>query len=82
MCGKSRPATALAASLFWAVTMPQVIAAESAQEVVGMWTFVSSINEQNGRKSDTYGPGAAGVMVLEYGFPAGPRSGQVCCRGV
>jgi hypothetical protein len=41
------------------------MAAETAQEVVGTWTFVSSINEQNGRKSDTYGPGAAGVMVLD-----------------
>jgi hypothetical protein len=30
-----------------------------------MWAFVSSINEQNGRKTETYGPGATGVMVLD-----------------
>jgi hypothetical protein len=40
-------------------------AAQSAADVVGTWTFVSSINEQNGRKTDTYGAGATGVMVLD-----------------
>jgi hypothetical protein len=51
--------------LFWAVTTSQISFAGSAQEITGMWTFVSSINEQDGKRSDTYGPGATGVMVLD-----------------
>jgi hypothetical protein len=39
--------------------------AQGSPSIVGMWTFVSSINEQNGRKTDTYGLGAQGVMVLD-----------------
>jgi hypothetical protein len=39
--------------------------AQSAGDIVGTWTFVSSINEQNGRKTETYGPGATGMMTLD-----------------
>jgi Lipocalin-like domain len=40
-------------------------AAQSGGGVVGTWTFVSSINEQNGRRTETYGPGATGTMTLD-----------------
>lgn len=41
--------------------------AQSPADVVGTWTFVSSINEKDGVKTDTYGAGAKGVMTLDAG---------------
>src|SRR4051794_38727566 len=46
------------------IALPCAAFAQSS-EAIGMWTFVSSINEQGGRKTETYGPGAMGVMVLD-----------------
>ena len=40
---------------------------EAKAQVVGTWTIVSSINEQNGKKADTYGPAAKGMMTLDAG---------------
>jgi hypothetical protein len=51
--------------LFGANVLPCETFAENANGAIGMWAFVSSINEQNGRRSETYGPGATGVMVLD-----------------
>lgn len=44
--------------------LPCTTFAQNASDAIGMWAFVSSLNEQNGRKTETYGPGATGVMVL------------------
>jgi hypothetical protein len=41
--------------------------AQSASDVVGMWTLVSSIIEQEGKKTDQFGPGAKGMMNLDAG---------------
>ena len=41
------------------------VSAQRAGDLVGTWTFVSSINEQNGRKTDTYGSDATGMMTLD-----------------
>jgi len=57
---------AVAALMFAAIALPREAFAQIANEAIGMWTFVSSINEQNGRKTETYGPGATGVMVLDF----------------
>jgi hypothetical protein len=54
----------VAALMFGAIALPCTAFAQIANDVIGMWTFVSSINEQNGSKTETYGPGATGVMVL------------------
>ena len=39
--------------------------AQSASDVVGTWTLVSSITERDGKKSDQFGPGAKGMMSLD-----------------
>ena len=56
---------AVTALLFGAIVLPCKTFAQNANYAIGMWAFVSSINEQNGRKTETYGPGATGVMVLD-----------------
>jgi hypothetical protein len=55
----------VAALMFGAMVLPCKTSAQIANDAVGMWAFVSSINEQNGTKTETYGPGATGVMVLD-----------------
>src|SRR5690349_1170903 len=54
------------ALMFGAIVYPCKTFAQIANDAIGMWAFVSSINEQNGRRTETYGPGATGVMVLDY----------------
>jgi hypothetical protein len=49
---------------FGGVALPCAAFAQNA-EAIGMWTFVSSINEQGGKTTEIYGPGATGVMVLD-----------------
>ena len=39
--------------------------AQTAKDFVGTWTLVSSITEQGGNKSDTFGPNAKGVLVYD-----------------
>jgi hypothetical protein len=41
--------------------------AQSTNDVVGTWTLVSSITEQDGKKTDQFGPGAKGMMSLDPG---------------
>lgn len=41
--------------------------AQSANDVVGTWTLVSSITELDGKKTDQFGPGAKGMMSLDAG---------------
>ena len=48
-----------------AIVLPCTTFAQTANDALGMWAFVSSLNEQDGRKTETYGPGATGVMVLD-----------------
>lgn len=39
--------------------------AQSARDLVGTWTLVSAITEKDATKSDTFGPGAAGVLAFD-----------------
>jgi hypothetical protein len=55
----------VATLMLGALVLPCETFAQIANDAIGMWAFVSSINEQNGRKTETYGPGATGVMVLD-----------------
>lgn len=41
--------------------------AQSANDVVGTWTLVSSINEMDGKKTEQFGPGAKGRLSLDAG---------------
>ena len=39
--------------------------AQSVKDVVGSYTLVSAVVESDGKKSDTYGPNAKGVLTLD-----------------
>jgi hypothetical protein len=41
--------------------------AQSASDVVGTWTLVSSITEKDGTKTDQFGMGAKGMLTLDAG---------------
>lgn len=48
------------ALLPWSVAL-----AQTARDVVGTWTLVSSVTERDGTKTDQFGSGAKGMLVLE-----------------
>jgi|SRR6185369_7346800 len=48
-----------------AVFLPSPASAQSANDVVGTWTLVSSVTEKDGVKTDQFGAGAKGMMVLD-----------------
>jgi hypothetical protein len=37
----------------------------STKDLVGTWTLVSVVTERDGRKSDTYGPNAKGLLLFD-----------------
>ena len=39
--------------------------AQSATDIVGMWTLVSSVTDKDGKRTDQFGPGAHGMMSLD-----------------
>jgi hypothetical protein len=41
--------------------------AQSAPDVIGTWTLVSSVTEKDGTKTDQFGPGAKGMLTLDGG---------------
>ncbi len=47
--------------------LPGAAFAQSANSVVGTWTLVSATTELGGNKSDTFGPGAKGMLSLDAG---------------
>ena len=55
--------TALAFEL--GVSTGSVALAQSANDVVGTWTLVSSLTEKDGTKTDQFGVGARGMMTLD-----------------
>ena len=48
--------------------------AQTARDLVGTWTLVSVVTERDGRKFDTYGPNAKGLLV----FDATGRYSKTC----
>ncbi len=52
-------------ALIIGVAWPAAAIAETAKDLVGSWTLVSSITEQAGNKSDTFGPNAKGVLIYD-----------------
>ena len=59
----------LAAVAAWVVQATVLLSspasAQSAIDVVGTWTLVSSVTESDGVKTDQFGAGAKGMMVLD-----------------
>ena len=39
--------------------------AQTAKELVGTWTLVSAVTEQGGTKTDTFGPNAKGILMVD-----------------
>jgi hypothetical protein len=44
---------------------PSVAMADTASDVVGTWTLVSSVTERDGTKTDQFGVGAKGMLILD-----------------
>ena len=57
--------TRLLVTAFAALIISGPARGESASELVGTWTLVSSIMEKDGKKTDQFGPGAHGTMSLD-----------------
>lgn len=59
---------AVCASLaFLAVLACPAVSAQSAADVVGTWSLVSSVTEKDGVTTDQFGAGARGSLVLDAG---------------
>ena len=48
-----------------AMFLPPTALAQSASEVVGTWSLVSSVTEKDGTRTDQFGSGAKGMMTLD-----------------
>ena len=58
------PVVAAIAFGFLAI-VPLVAVAETANDVVGTWVLVSSVTERDGAKTEQFGAGAKGMLVLD-----------------
>ena len=58
-------------ALAWPVLLLSVLStpvgAQSANEIVGTWSLVSSVTERDGTRTDQFGTGAKGMLVLDAG---------------
>jgi hypothetical protein len=45
--------------------LPLTVAAQSASDIVGTWSLVSSVSERDGVRTDQFGSGAKGMLVLD-----------------
>lgn len=52
-------------ALIIGITSPIAAVAQTAKDFIGTWTLVSAITERDGNKSDTFGPNAKGVLMLD-----------------
>ena len=57
--------TLAAALASQAVMLSSTVLAQSASDVVGTWTLVSSVTERDGVRTDQFGSGAKGMMTLD-----------------
>jgi Lipocalin-like domain len=39
--------------------------AQTAKDLAGTWTLVSAVTEQGGNKTDTFGPNAKGILIVD-----------------
>lgn len=52
--------------LFFGLVLPvDTASAQTAKDLVGTWTLVSSVTEQGGTKTEPYGPNAKGIMIVD-----------------
>lgn len=50
-----------------ALLPPSAAQAQAASDIVGIWTLVSSVTEKDGTRTDQFGAGAQGMLVLDAG---------------
>ena len=48
-----------------AMLLSAIASAQSASNVVGTWTLVSSVTERDGARTDQFGSGASGMLMLD-----------------
>ena len=41
------------------------VCAQTAKDLAGTWTLVSNVNEQDGKKTDSFGPHPKGILTLD-----------------
>ena len=41
------------------------VCAQTVEDLAGTWTIVSSVNEQDGKKTEAYGPNPKGVLTVD-----------------
>ena len=41
------------------------VCAQTAKDLAGTWTLVSSVNEQGGNKTDQFGPNPKGILIVD-----------------
>jgi len=51
--------------LFFGVFLPKEASAQTAKDLVGTWTLVSVTLEQDGKKTDFYGPNPQGQLIYD-----------------
>lgn len=47
------------------VLPPAIAFAQSRSDLVGTWTLVSSVTEKDGKRTEQFGPGAKGMLILD-----------------
>ena len=52
-----------ASALIFGVFLPKEASAQTAKDLVGTWTLVSVTLEQDGKKTDFYGPNPQGQLI-------------------
>jgi hypothetical protein len=53
------------ALVFVAMFSPPAVLAQSASDVVGTWSLVSSVTEKDGTRTDQFGSGAKGMLTFD-----------------
>jgi hypothetical protein len=55
----------LLAALAIGIAGPSAARAQSARDLVGTWELVSGITEKDGKKSETFGANAKGILIFD-----------------
>ena len=55
----------LLAALTIGIAGPSAARAQSARDLVGTWELVSAITEKDGKKSETFGANARGILIFD-----------------
>jgi len=51
--------------LLGVVLSASTVCAQTVKDLAGTWTIVSNVTEQDGKKTDTFGPNPKGILVVD-----------------